>query len=149
VFAVCHEPPPFVEVNMNSDVSTSLLPFVDEINCPLQFGSEFDHVSPELVDTYVSLPLATSFVPSAELAMDVQPVNGAPVCVQICALAEWMKRDRLPAATVMKGKVFMLMCSVSNVDTASRQKYSTPRPLAMENLFAFRILKLLPEGQHS
>lgn len=88
-------------------VSTSLLPFVDENNCPPAFVSESVHVSPEFVDTNVSLLLATSLVPSAEPAMDNQPVNGAPVCVQTCVLAVLMKKNRLPATTAIKGKVFI------------------------------------------
>jgi hypothetical protein len=118
---------------MNSAVSTSLLPFVDENNGPFQFGSEFVHVSPEFVDTNLSLPPATSLVPSAEPAMDTQPVNGAPVCVQICAPAVLMKKDRQPAATAIKGKVFISTGPGSVSESSFRQQYSTPRTLAMEN----------------
>jgi hypothetical protein len=95
------------------------MPFVDEIICPPQFVSDSVHVSPEFVDTNElfppdTCPPAASLVPSAELAMDVQPCNGAPVCVQICALAELMKKDRLPAATAIRGNVFMAMGSGNN-----------------------------------
>jgi hypothetical protein len=131
---------------MNSDVSTSLLPFVDENNGPFQFGSEFVHVSPEFVDTNMSLPPATSLVPSAEPAMDTQPVNGAPVCVQICAPAMLMKKDRLAAATTTKGKVFITNGS-SNVSKSSFcQKYLTPCALATENHF-FRCTQIVPQTE--
>jgi hypothetical protein len=97
---------------------------MDENNCPFQFGSDVVHVSPEFVDTNMSLPAATSLVPSAEPAMDTQPVNGAPVCVQICALVEWMKKDRLPAATAIKGNVFMALGS----GTSPNNPFATDTP---------------------
>ena len=66
-------------------------------------------VSPAFVDTNVLFPPAASRVPSAELAMDDQFCNGAPVCVQNCAVAEVTKRTNLPTASVIEIKIFMEM----------------------------------------